>query len=77
MYLLRSICIITAAKGKPPNTSGHTQVCENEAKVKPQPAPKKGGLGKTRRCVVEGVCVVLVIQGSTLSLPVLATPYPY
>jgi len=39
-------------------TSGHTQVCENEAKVKLQPTQKKRGLGKTRRWgVLSKVCV--------------------
>ena len=41
-------------------TSRHTHRQVNEAKVKPQPAQKKGGLGRTRRWgVLSKVCVDL------------------
>jgi len=39
--------------------SGHTPVCEDEAKVKPHSPPKRRKLGKARRGeVLSEVCVI-------------------
>jgi hypothetical protein len=54
--------------------SGHTPVCEDEAKVKPRSPPKRGSLAKPG--VVGGVWMWFELHGRLNSVPVIAVPNP-